>query len=299
MATLDQGFSPDGNYAYATDEALVYDLIATKKHGFNTIRKHVKMESRRWHYHTDRLGILVWQDLPSRGFDGDTPGDYEVWAEEMTDAIQTRQNAASIIQWVTFNEGWGQSASSSPYITRQTVKMVQTLDPTRLVTDASGGRNVCHSSSSDDAHFWSGGCYGDITDVHHYSLPEGQLEHLHNVTRDYDPDKALVLGEFGGVMLAPRGHEWLPTKSHGYSTAHTRRELEQVYGQYAEKLVEAIDLYGISAATYTQITDVETECNGFLTYDRISKVDPKTIASSNKKVIEHFSRMHSPSSTTT
>ena len=298
MATLDQGFSPDGNYAYATDEALIYDLIATKKLGFNTIRKHVKMESRRWYYHTDRLGILVWQDLPSRDLNGNIPGEYELWLEEMTNAIQIRKNAASIIQWVTFNEGWGQSASNNPNITRETVKMVQTLDPTRLVTDASGGRNVCNSSNGDRAHFWTGGCYGDITDVHHYSLPAQQLEHLQNVTRDCDPNKALVLGEYGGVLLVPRGHEWLPSKSHGYSAAHTRRELEQIYDQYAEKLVEAIDLYGISAAVYTQITDVETECNGFLTYDRIFKVHPTAIAYSNKKVIQHFSRKHSPSSTT-
>mmetsp|Transcript_17431 Transcript_17431/g.26466 ORF Transcript_17431/g.26466 Transcript_17431/m.26466 type:complete len:301 (-) Transcript_17431:402-1304(-) len=290
MAPLDQGFSPDGNYAYATDDAMVFDLMATKQLGFNTIRKHVKMEPRRWYYHTDRLGLLVWQDLPARD-DGGSDDGWEFWMKEMLDAIHARQNYASIVQWTTFNEGWGQNGLKGSKITRKTVQAVQKADPTRVITDASGGRNVC-STTKRIAHFWSGGCYGNVTDMHHYSMPDRQLEFLQKVSKDSDKRKSLVFGEYGGVLLKSRGHEWYPSRSHGYAEVQTRRELELMFDEYADKLVEAIDEFGISGAVYTQITDVETECNGLLTYDRIFKVDPRNIAESNSKVINHFKKRH-------
>jgi len=312
MAVLDQGFSPDGNYVYANEEALLYDLTMTKQMGFNTIRKHMKMESRRWYYHADRLGLLVWQDLPSRRTQANETG-WDSWVEEMTMAIQARQNAPSIIQWTAFNEGWAQNYDNTNSeqnhslqklqdqtntITQQTVQKLQTLDPTRLITDASGGRNVCHQKPLDDYHFWAGGCFGNNTDFHTYCEPDQLLDGLHHVAMDSDPNKAFVLGEYGGILLIHQNHEWYPSRSHGQNKVDTQTQLQDKYDQYAYKIQQAIDHLGLSAAVYTQLTDVETECNGLLTYDRLLKIDIQRIHAINTRVIRHFERRQYSSSMT-
>jgi beta-galactosidase/beta-glucuronidase len=287
MATLDQGFSPDGNYAFATDEALAYDILVHKQMGFNAVRKHVKFEPRRWYYHTDRLGLLVWQDLPSRMSTEVGEDTFQEWSGEAARGISARRNAPSIIQWQTYNEGWGQN-TIDPSFTEATVKLVSNLDPSRLVDDASGGRNVCPQGGDK----WVGGCFGHVTDVHMYPQPDFRGSKGHNVTAR-DPKKALVLGEYGGTLFVPLGHEWSVGACHGYATVTSRTDLAALYNTYADQIVDLIDKFGLSAAVYTQITDVETECNGLLTYDRIFKVKPELIAASNAKVISHFKRRSS------
>ncbi|CAB9497306.1 family 2 [Seminavis robusta] len=290
LATLDQGFSPDGNYAYATDEAMAFDIKAHKQLGFNTIRKHVKMESRRWYYHCDRLGILVWQDLPSRTTFLQRTTGWKSWWNESSRALRARRNHPSIVQWIAFNEGWGQEYPPSPNLTKTIVQAIQEIDSTRLVTDASGGRNVCaNDTNNGDVNHWVGGCVGHVTDAHVYCPPDQLVDKLQKIARHHkNTNMAYVLGEFGGVLLKSLGHEWAPDRSHGGSQVKTHGELEELYHAFAEAIIVSIDEMGLSGGVYTQITDVETECNGLLTYDRIMKVDPAAIAASNAKVIQHF-----------
>lgn len=257
MGPLDQGFWPDGIYTAPTDEALRFDIEATKALGFNMTRKHIKVEPQRWYYWADKLGIMVWQDMPSpNSYDAPAgmPIEKPQFDLELTRMINTHYNSPSIIMWVIFNE-W-QAEFESP----RHALMVKALDPTRLVNQGSG-----HERADE-------GC--DVLDGHYYSPP-----HCPSSTT-----VAVTCGEYGGIGLSVPGHLW-SSAGNPYSSVATPEALIQVYSDYADKLIEFKKSHGMSAAVYTEITDVEIEVNGFLTYDRIYKVDPAAIRAINEKVI--------------
>jgi hypothetical protein len=243
--TLDQGFWPDGLYTPPTDDAMKYDIELLKKMGFNMMRKHVKVENRRFYYHTDRLGMLVWQDMPS----GDdhirrdmaditkNPADSAQFMQELTRMIDTRYNNPSIVMWVIYNEGWGQ------YNTPAVTGYVSAYDTTRLVNSASG---------------WTDRGTGDINDVHHYPEP---------VAPPAEKERAIVLGEFGGLGLPVPGHTW-EQKNWGYEKMSDSTDLLAKYRQFYAAVRRMVAEEGLSASVYTQTTDVETETNGLLSYDR-------------------------------
>ncbi len=260
--TLDQGFWPDGLYTAPTDEAMRYDLKVTKELGFNMVRKHVKVEPARWYYYCDRMGLLVWQDMPSGdkyigANDPDierTKESAEQFEEEWASIIAQFKHFPSIVMWVPFNEGWGQ------YDTARIAKLTKKLDPTRLVNSVSG---------------WADRGVGDVHDVHIYPGP-GKPPHSEN--------RALVLGEFGGLGLPLKGHTWQARDNWGYRSYTSKEELNDAYQQLVAKLRPLIG-EGLSAAVYTQTTDVEIEVNGLLTYDReVLKFDPKRTLEEHKKL---------------
>jgi len=250
---LDQGWWPDGLYTAPTDKALRYDIEVTKKLGFNLARKHVKIEPARWYYWCDKLGLLVWQDMPSGDeyIDRDESDiqrsreSAEQFKLELTRMIDNLRNHPSIIVWVPYNEGWGQ------YDTWEITRMVKERDRTRLVNSASG---------------WADRGIGDIYDIHAYpgpAIPERQAR------------RAIVLGEFGGLGLPIEGHTWQERDNWGYRNFRTAKELTDAYGVLIRNLYPMIDK-GLSAAVYTQTTDVEIEVNGMMTYDRaVIKMDVK------------------------
>ena len=254
IGTLDQGFWPDGIYTPPTDAAMRYDLEMTKKLGFNMVRKHVKVEPDRWYYDCDRLGLLVWQDMPSADRGNVTEGQQRWFEHELRRMIAAHYNHPCIVQWVLFNEGWGQ------FDTERLTALIKELDPTRLVDDASG---------------WTDKKVGDIIDMHKYPGPGApQLE-------DY---RAAVLGEFGGLGLAVDGHTWTK-KTWGYQGMPDRKALTARYVDLLDKVLELKRTKGLTAAVYTQITDVETECNGLMTYDReVLKPDRSAVAAANRKL---------------
>ena len=250
VGTLDQGFWPDGVYTAPTDEALRSDIEFLKSAGFNLIRKHVKVEPDRWYYWCDKLGLLVWQDMPS-GNNATEEGrrDFE---NELLRMVQGLGNHPSIIAWVLFNEGWGQ------YDTRSLTKWLKETDPSRLVDDASG---------------WTDMGAGDFIDMHNYPGPGSPSP---------EPHRAAVLGEFGGLGLALPGHSW-SSDSWGYVKLPDKQELARRYAQALKQVWRLHALRGLSAAVYTQTTDVETECNGLLTYDRaVAKIEPDVLLAANR-----------------
>lgn len=265
---LDQGWWPDGLYTAPTDEALAYDVQKTKDFGFNMIRKHVKVEPARWYYHCDRLGIIVWQDMPSgdRGPGWNTKEYFqgpeslrsleseENYKKEWAEIIAALKSQPCIGVWVPFNESWGQ------FKTPEIVEMTKKLDPTRLVNPASGG------------NFYQ--C-GDILDLHHYPDPKMVL---------YDPTRATVLGEYGGIGRKVDGHTWVKDQGWGYVEFDTEEKVTDTYVEYANTLYKMIP-QGFSAAVYTQTTDCETELNGLMTYDRkVIKLDEKRLHDINSKI---------------
>lgn len=248
---LDQGFWPDGIYTPPTEEAMKYDLEVIRNLGFNMLRKHVKIESRRFYYWTDKMGLLVWQDMPSGDayIGGDDPdiirsdSSAQQFKTELSQLIHTRYNHPSIVVWVPFNEGWGQ------FNTAGIVDFIRQLDPTRLIDAASG---------------WTDRGVGDILDVHHYPEP---------VAPAAEENRAIVLGEFGGLGLPVPGHTWVE-KNWGYRKMQDSLELINRYREFYGKVWSFKENPGLSASVYTQITDVETETNGLMTYDRaVIKVD--------------------------
>ncbi|MBW3637109.1 MAG: glycoside hydrolase family 2 [Armatimonadetes bacterium] len=258
MGPLDQGFWPDGIYTAPTDEALKFDIEMTKKLGFNMTRKHIKVEPARWYYWADKMGLLVWQDMPSpNSYTRDAPPiDKAAFEKELNNVITSLWNAPSIIMWVVFNE------NQARHDTARLVNMTKTLDPSRLVNRDSG------------AGFEGGeeGAVGDIDDVHSYTPP---------ASPGPSPTQALVCGEYGGIGYVVKGHTW-KGEGWGYSTVPSQEDLEDTYGEFTTMLKQFRDARGLSAAVYTQITDVEREVNGLLTYDRVLKCDPKQIALANR-----------------
>lgn len=269
---LDQGWWPDGLYTAPSDEALVFDIEKTKEMGFNLIRKHVKVEPARWYWHCDRLGMLVWQDMPSTTYGDNKWGNHaygtgtdskitqegkDNYYSEWGEIIQDFKGFPCIVSWVPFNEAWGQ------FDTEEVVQFTRAQDPTRLINYASGG------------NFEK--CSGDILDLHNYPHPEMYL---------YDSDYINVLGEYGGIGWPVEGHLWQPDRNWGYIQFKSADEVLDVYEKYADMLIELID-DGFAAAIYTQITDVEIEVNGLMTYDRkVVKLDMERLNAINRRVID-------------
>jgi len=253
---LDQGWWPDGLYTAPTDEALLFDIVKTKEMGFNTIRKHVKTEPDRWYYHCDKTGMLVWQDMPSGDLGGHrwntNPGmeggndknrtseSEAIYRTEWNAIIESLFNHPCIVVWVPFNEAWGQ------FKTVEITKWTMQKDPSRLVNSASGGN--FHQT-------------GHILDMHNYPGPVMPKPEIFGSTQ------ALVLGEFGGLGLPLEKHTWLDKNNWGYRSFADADTLFRTYDRYIDQIVPFIKR-GLSAAIYTQTTDVEIECNGLMTYDR-------------------------------
>ncbi|MGB3852229.1 MAG: sugar-binding domain-containing protein [Tunicatimonas sp.] len=259
---LDQGWWPDGLYTAPTDEALLFDIVKTKEMGFNMIRKHVKVEPARWYYYCDSVGLLVWQDMPSGDMGNDwnsrpgviggterdrTAESEEIFRTEWQAIMDAFYNFPSIVVWVPFNEAWGQ------FKTEEITEWTMQYDTTRLVNSASGG------------NFFP---VGHILDVHNYPDPEMPRPDL------FGQERALVLGEYGGLGLPMEGHTWQEKDNWGYRSFEDQAALAERYQQLIQDLKPLL-AKGLSAAVYTQTTDVEIEVNGLMTYDRkVIKLDP-------------------------
>jgi hypothetical protein len=275
IGPLDQGFWPDGLYTAPTDEALRSDLEVTKKLGFNLVRKHVKVEPARWYYWCDRLGLVVFQDMPSGDLharenskkrpeitrSAQSATEYDAELKEM---IDSRRQFPCIVAWVPFNEGWGQ------FDTVRISRWIKEHDPSRLVIPASG---------------WNDFPAGDIHDIHSYPGPAAPPA---------ESGRAAVLGEFGGLGLPIPGHLWINDKKNwGYRKFESRDALTAAYLALAVKLRPLVESR-LSAAVYTQTTDVETEVNGLMTYDReLIKMDAEKVRQANRELIDLFDKPQS------
>ncbi len=232
---LDQGFWPDGLYTAPSDAALRNDIEVMRELGFNLVRKYVKAEPDRWYYWCDKLGLLVWQDMPcANAMSSEARYQFE---SELQQMVYNLGNHPSIIMWVVFNEGWGQ------YDTERLARWVKQLDPSRLVDAASG---------------WNDFHVGDVVDVHSYPRL---------ITPIPEMMRAAVLGEFGGLGLNFPTQQWSP-QSWNYLGFTKTTEFGTNYSGLWQHIVQLKKQSGLSAAVYTQLTDVETECDGLQTYDR-------------------------------
>lgn len=256
---LDQGYWPDGIYTAPTDEALRFDLQAAKDLGFTMVRKHIKVEPQRWYYWADTLGILVWQDMPSMTTTPDAD-EAAQWEAEYQQVVAEHLSSPSVVMWVDQNEGWGQ------YDQARIADLVATWDPTRLV-DVMSGVNCCGSVD---------GGNGDVVDHHVYVGPGLTVP---------SSTRAAVLGEFGGLGLEVTGHEWSPGDGFSYEDQADAARLAARLDGLWDQLVAA-KARGLSASVYTEITDVENEANGLLTYDReVVKVDVAAFAAANAALV--------------
>lgn len=285
---LDQGYWPDGLYTAPTDDALRHDVELTRRLGYNMIRKHMKVEPLRWYYHCDRLGVIVWQDMPSGGdarnqmwlgllalmgvhMRDDMPGGRRrlgredgmarrSFLGELTQMVDHLKGATCIACWVPFNEGWGQFDAVT------TADLVRRQDPTRLVDHASGW-------------FDQGG--GDLASVHRYIL---RLVPPHRTRR-----RCFVMSEYGGYNLLVTDHVWRFDRVFGYRHFTSRAQLLEAYRSLIEDQLRPLIDSGLSAAVYTQTTDVEQETNGVVTYDReVVKFDESTFRHMNESVWHRF-----------
>lgn len=280
---LDQGYFPEGLYTAPNEEAMLSDIEYAKKVGFNMIRKHVKVEPARWYYACDRMGMIVWQDLPNGGrttkdavvlftftsgihrndqrrlkrFGREDPQNREEFKAELQDMIEQLYNFPCIAVWIPFNESWGQF---------QAIKIgnwVKTLDPTRLVDHASGW-------------FDQGG--GDFQSRHVY---------VKKLSARQPDDRILAVTEFGGYTMQVDGHIYTEKKRFGYGHYRDSDALTTAYLKLLEEQVKPLIPKGLSAAIYTQLTDIETEINGYLTYDRkVEKMDAEVLRKIHQELID-------------
>ncbi len=281
---LDQGFWPDGLYTAPTDEALEYDVQTAKNFGFNMIRKHLKVEPARWYYHCDRLGLIVWQDMINGGAGLNMLNNFLVqnalgrfrisdhnykragrekesnranYKKELKELIDALYNAPCIGMWVPFNEAWGQFDAA------ETAAWVKEYDPTRCVDHVSG---------------WSDQGAGDVKSLHQYfvrlSLPKRKER------------RALAITEFGGYSLKLAGHVWRENMEFGYRRFTSADFLKTAYTYLIRGQVKPLIKQGLAAVIYTQLTDVETEVNGLMTYDRaVEKIDPALLQELSKELV--------------
>ena len=250
VGALDQGFWPDGIYTAPTDAALRSDIENAKKFGFNLLRKHVKVEPARWYYWADKIGMLVWQDIPSMFSSG--PEAQAQFETEMREIIAEHINSPSIIVWVDFNESWGQHDSE------RIAALTKTLDPSRLVNNTSG---------------WTDKGAGDIFDKHEYPDPAPPAP---------EARRAGTIGEYGGVTMNA-GHLWTADTVGYGATLTSSRTATRRYQMLLKHIYSYQESSGLSAIIYTQLTDVEQEINGLLTYDRaVLKMDAGLVAAANR-----------------
>jgi len=261
LGLLDQGWWPDGLYTAPTDEALRSDIEATKAMGFNIARKHVKVEPARWYYWADKLGLLVWQDMPNGKAGGNpvlqqekpaAPEDAKQFRTELEAIVDRLEHHPSVIVWTIFNEGWGQHQSTG------LIKWLQKRDPSRIVGGPSG---------------WQDYGVGQLLDLHRYPGP--------SMPAPTEAARALVLSEYGGLKMVAPDHLWQEKDNWGYVAAKDQVELRALYQSSCDKMQPLIRA-GLAAAIYTQTTDVETEVNGLLTYDRsVNKAGADWLAKAN------------------
>ncbi|WP_346319397.1 sugar-binding domain-containing protein [Chitinophaga sp. YIM B06452] len=258
LGVLDQGYWPDGLYTAPTDEALAFDIQAIKDMGFNTIRKHIKIEPARWYYHCDRLGMLVWQDMPSWYQRREMPVAAKVQFEaEAGRHVTALRNHPSIIMWCLFNEDWGS------FDQERLAAWMRVLDPSRILNAHSGSfiRN------------WVG---SDLTDLHHYPDP---------TLPPYQKGKAMVCGEFGGTYAPVPGHEWLAGKGFGHSSPPGFTFLERY--EHMTQHLKILEMEGLTGSIFTEPFDVEIEENGLVTYDRaVFKIPVEKVRALNKSIVD-------------
>jgi hypothetical protein len=259
MAALDQGFWPDGIHTAPTDDALKFDLQQHKALGFNAVRKHIKVEPARWYYWADKLGLLVWQDMPAMKIAPPAAGAQAAFTRELHTMIDQHKSDTSIIGWIPFNEGWGVFGPA------RVAALVKSWDPSRLV-DADSGVNCCGSHPD--------GGEGDVYDDHTYVGPGAPPP----------AGRIAIDGEYGGLGLKVPGHLW-PGNPQAYQMAPDSATLTRRYVELAHKLLQIQNACGISGGIYTQITDVENEVNGLFTYDRkVEKIDGEQVRNANLAV---------------
>jgi hypothetical protein len=262
LATLDQGFWPDGLYTAPSDEALAFDLKAHKQLGFNAVRKHIKVEPPRWFYHADRLGLLVWQDFVSG--DLTSANGRKAFVDQGREMMRQHHSSPSVIGWIVFNEGWGEWDREE---TGKLTEAVKAADPSRVV-NAHSGVNCCNSKGDSGT--------GDIIDHHDYT----------NEDPPFPDHRAAMDGEHGGFTLRTPGHMWPGPPTVIYSGVDSKEALTRKYVENTEKFYLDQAAAELSGSVYTQITDLENELNGLYTYDRREiKVDPKQVRDINLKVI--------------
>ncbi len=277
VGTLDQGFWPDGLYTAPTDAALASDLQKHKDLGFNMVRKHIKVEPARWFYHADRLGLLVWQDIPSTpNSDANrTPAQIAQFETEAREIIDEHRFSPAVVTYVPFNEGWGEWNLAD---TRRVTTALENHDPTRLM-NAHSGYNCCNSKGDPGT--------GDIVDWHAYTGPDAPRPSATRVS---------ALGEFGGIGLRNPGHEYSPNgQFFAYEQVSSAAQLNDRYTGMVRDVKQLMTTKGLSASVYTEITDVEGEYNGLLTYDRrVQKVDTNQLRAAHADLINASRNLNSP-----
>lgn len=267
VGLLDQGYWPDGILTAPTEEALKFDIEFTKKAGFNLIRKHMKTEPKRFYYWADKLGLLVWQDMPAIWYQHeDTAKTRSAFRSELKAIMDDHYNSPCIITWVPFNENWG------AFDVKEITDWVKQYDPSRLVNGNSGFNN---NPGYQKAYGDPGN--GDFVDTHIYIGP--------NDASVPDEKRAASLGEFGGLGLFVRGQMW-PVENNAYGYEPTKSALTDRYILLMDQVEQLMKYKGLSVAVYTQTTDVEHEVNGILTYDRaVEKMSVERIREVNQAVI--------------
>ncbi|WP_413666448.1 glycoside hydrolase family 2 protein [Mucilaginibacter sp. Mucisp86] len=274
LGLLDQGYWPDGVLTAPTEEALKFDIEYTKKAGYNLIRKHMKTEPQRFYYWADKMGLLVWQDMPAIWYQNeDTTKNRKVYRQELKAIIDDHYNSPSIITWVPFNENWG------AFDVKNITNWVKQYDPSRLVNGNSGFNN----NPSYQKPYGDPG-NGDYVDTHIYVGPYGASVP--------DGRRAASLGEFGGVGLFVRGHMW-PVHNNAYDYEPTKSRLTDRYIFLLDEVEQLMKYKGLSVAIYTQTTDVEHEVNGVLTYDRaVEKMEIERVREVNQAVIKEGDKLN-------
>ncbi len=268
LGTLDQGYWPDGLYTAPTDAALAFDLQKHKELGFNMVRKHIKVEPQRWYYHADRLGLLVWQDVPSMkaGSRDISAAHAQQFESEAREIVDEHRSSPAVVAYVPFNEGWGEWNLAD---TRRVIQNIKSQDPTRLVNGHSGFN--CCDSLGDPGN-------GDMIDWHVYTGPDAPSPSATRIS---------ILGEFGGLGLRTPGHEYSP---HGgffaYEEQASAAQLNDRYTGMVRDMQQLVTKKGLSGSVYTEITDLEGEYNGLMTYDRrVQKVDTNQVRAAHQSLL--------------
>lgn len=275
LGLLDQGYWPDGVFTAPTEEALLYDIDLAKRTGFNVIRKHIKTEPQRWYYHCDRIGMLVWQDMPNlwEPDDVDSVAIRSQFRTELKEIIDQHMNYPSIVTWVPFNENWGAFEISD------ITDWVKKYDASRLV-NGNSGYNFAPGARPGYKGAYGDPKNGDFIDLHNY----GEINE--RSTPLAEESRAASIGEFGGKGLFVRGHMW-PVRNNAYQILVNKEILSDTYVMLITEVEQMMKYRGVSAAIYTQTTDVEHEINGLVTYDRqVEKMDFEKVKQINESVIQ-------------
>lgn len=265
---LDQSYWPDGIYTAPTEEALVFDVEAVVAFGMNTVRLHQKVNPERWYYAADRSGVLVMQDAVQK-YGGATNATIPLFEKDLVAMIASRGNHPSIVQWETFNEQDCYGVfDTPPHSVADIVDLARSTDweGRPVDTDSGGGANYDAS--------------GDVNDIHSYPNPGNPLP---------SGTKYAMLGEFGGIGTFTSGKEWVPNQCYTYLPVNTSQLVADTYVNMTRRMLDEQMPRGLASSIYTQITDVELECDGFFNYDRspkLSAAQTSAVAEANRKLVE-------------